>query len=126
MSTGRVFTIQEADAALSVIRPLLAEMLKIRQEILDAQPEIWPVVEKAAGNGGSKAANLVEQQFKRLDELIHQLQSSGAILKDINIGLVDFLSMRDGQEIYLCWQYGEEEIRYWHEIDSGFAGRELL
>jgi len=126
MSTGRVFTIQEADAALSIIRPLLAEMLKIRQEILDAQPEIWPVVEKAAGNGGSKAANLVEQQFKRLDELIHQLQSSGAILKDINIGLVDFLSMRDGQEIYLCWQYGEEEIRYWHEIDSGFAGRELL
>ncbi|MBP1693858.1 MAG: hypothetical protein H6Q37_1741 [Chloroflexi bacterium] len=126
MSTGRVFTIQEADAALSVIRPLLAEMLKIRQEILDAQPEIWPVVEKAAGNGGSKAANLVEQQFKRLDELIHQLQSSGAILKDINIGLVDFLSMRDGREIYLCWQYGEEEIRYWHEIDSGFAGRELL
>lgn len=126
MSTGRVFTIQEADAALSIIRPLLAEMLKIRQEILDAQPEIWPVVEKAAGNGGSKAANLVEQQFKRLDELIHQLQSSGAILKDINIGLVDFLSMRDGREIYLCWQYGEEEIRYWHEIDSGFAGRELL
>jgi len=126
MSTGRVFTIQEADAALSVIRPLLAEMLKIRQEILDAQPEIWPVVEKAAGNGGSKAANLVEQQFKRLDELIHQLQSSGVILKDINIGLVDFLSMRDGREIYLCWQYGEEEIRYWHEIDSGFAGRELL
>lgn len=126
MSTGRVFTIQEADAALSVIRPLLAEMLKIRQEILDAQPEIWPVVEKAAGNGGSKAANLVEQQFKRLDELIHQLQSSGAILKDINNGLVDFLSMRDGREIYLCWQYGEEEIRYWHEIDSGFAGRELL
>ena len=126
MSTGRVFTIQEADAALSIIRPLLAEMLKIRQEILDAQPEIWPVVEKAAGNGGSKAANLVEQQFKRLDELIHQLQSSGAILKDINIGLVDFLSMRDGREIYLCWQYGEAEIRYWHEIDSGFAGRELL
>lgn len=126
MSTGRVFTIQEADAALSMIRPLLAEMLKIRQEILDAQPEIWPVVEKAAGNGGSKAANLVEQQFKRLDELIHQLQSIGAILKDINIGLVDFLSMRDGREIYLCWQYGEEEIRYWHEIDSGFAGRELL
>lgn len=126
MSTGRVFTIQEADAALSMIRPLLAEMLMIRQEILDAQPEIWPVVEKAAGNGGSKAANLVEQQFKRLDELIHQLQSIGAILKDINIGLVDFLSMRDGREIYLCWQYGEEEIRYWHEIDSGFAGRELL
>lgn len=126
MSTRRVFTIQEADAALSMIRPLLAEMLKIRQEILDAQPEIWPVVEKAAGNGGSKAANLVEQQFKRLDELIHQLQSIGAILKDINIGLVDFLSMRDGREIYLCWQYGEEEIRYWHEIDSGFAGRELL
>lgn len=126
MSTGRIFTIQEADAALSMIRPLLAEILKIRQEILDAQPEIWPVVEKAAGNGGSKAANLVEQQFKRLDELIRQIQSIGAILKDINIGLVDFLSMRDGREIYLCWQYGEEEIRYWHEIDSGYAGRELL
>ena len=122
----RYFNIEEASLAISIIRPLIAQILEIRQNILDKQPEVWPVVSKTAGNGGSKAASLIVQDFARLDELVHQVQSTGAILKDINLGLVDFLSINHGREIFLCWQYGEQDLAFWHEIEAGYNGRQPL
>jgi hypothetical protein len=122
----RYFTVEEANAALTLIRPMMDEIQLIRLEILKNQPEAWPVIEKAAGNGGSRAASLLAQNFEQLDTLVHQILNTGAILKDINTGLLDFPSLRDDHEVYLCWRYGEERIEYWHEIDAGFAGREPL
>ena len=66
------------------------------------------------------------QNFERLDALVHQILDTGAILKDINTGLLDLPSLRDDHEVYLCWRHGEQRIEYWHEIDAGFAGREPL
>jgi hypothetical protein len=54
------------------------------------------------------------------------IAASGAELKDINSGLLDFRSQREGREVYLCWRYGEGEIRFWHDLDAGFAGRQPL
>jgi hypothetical protein len=122
----RYFTLEQANAVVRAIRPLLAEILSIRQEILDRQPEFWPVVAKVLGNGGNKAASEVADQFQRLDGLVREVNATGAILKDVNTGLVDFPAKRGNQEIYLCWQYGEDEILYWHGIDAGFAGRQLI
>lgn len=99
---SRYFTLNEASATLTVIRPLLTEILKIRQSILEKQPEVWPVFAKAAGNGGSRTARQVEHEFTSLSELVHQIQATGAVLKDLDQGLIDFLAMRDGREIYLC------------------------
>jgi hypothetical protein len=48
------------------------------------------------------------------------------LLKDIEQGLIDFPHLRDGREVYLCWRSGEKEIRYWHELDAGAVGRQLL
>jgi hypothetical protein len=122
----RYFTQEEANAALAVIRPLISQILEIRQRILSKQPEIWPVLERAAGNGGSKTASLVEREFEQLGSLTHKLEATGAILKDINTGLVDFLALRDGKDVFLCWKYGEERVEYWHSLDAGFAGRQLI
>jgi hypothetical protein len=119
----RLFNLEQANAALQVIRPLVKQILDIRQAILARQPEIWPVLEKAAGNGGNKVASQVEQEFERLDTLVRRVQATGAELKDVNTGLVDFLSRREGREVYLCWQYNEEQVAYWHELDGGFIGR---
>jgi hypothetical protein len=122
----RYFTVEQANAALTIIRPLMDEVQDIRDEVLRTQPEVWPVIQKAAGNGGSRAASLLAQNFERLDKLVHQILDTGAILKDINTGLLDFPSIRDDHEVYLCWRHGEERIEYWHKIDAGFAGREPL
>ena len=122
----RYFTLQEANQALTVIRPLVDEIQAIRQEILARQPEVWPVVERSAGNGGSQAASELIKEFERLDVLVHQIQATGALLKDINIGLLDFPALKDGREVYLCWKYGEGDIAFWHEIEEGYAGRQPI
>jgi len=119
----RYFTLQEANETLAVIRPMINEIQTIRQKIMAQRPEVWPVVEKAAGNGGSLAASKLVQEFERLDQLVHQVQGTGVQFKDINLGLLDFPALRNGREVYLCWKYGEEDIAFWHEIEAGYAGR---
>ena len=72
-SAPRRFSLGEANAVVNMIRPLLGEIIDIRQVILKRQPEIWPVVEKAAGNGGSRQASEVAQEFARLDQLVREI-----------------------------------------------------
>ncbi len=120
------FSVEEANAALVVIKPLVKELLEMRQELLARQPEVWPVVQKALGNGGSQAASQAVLEFSRIEALIEKIQAAGAELKDINTGLLDFRALREGREVYLCWQYGEENVQFWHDLDAGFAGRQPL
>lgn len=123
---AQYFTLQEANEALKVIRPLMNEVQVIRQKILTNQPEAWPAIEKSAGNGGNRALSNMVQDFEKLDALIHQIQDTGAQIKDINTGLLDFSALKDGREVYLCWQHGEEDIAFWHEVEAGFAGRQPI
>lgn len=120
------FTLQEANEALKIVRPLVDEVMKIRQKILANQPEAWPAIEKSAGNGGNPALSRMVQDFEKLDSLIHKIQDTGAQIKDINIGLLDYSALKDGREVYLCWQHGEGDIAYWHEVEEGYAGRQPI
>jgi len=122
----KYFTLQEANEALISIRTWMDEIQTIRAEILKHQPEIWSVMEKSAGNGGNPTLSRMVKSFDRLDALIHAIQDSGALIKDINTGLLDFPALRDGREVYLCWKYGEGDIEFWHEIEDGFAGRQSI
>jgi len=123
---SRYFTLQEANETLDIIRPLIDEVQEIRQAILRNQPEAWPAIEKSAGNGGNRALSNMVQDFEKLDALVHQIQDLDVLIKDINLGLLDFPALRDGREVYLCWQYGEGEIAFWHEVEEGFAGRQSI
>lgn len=122
----KFFTLQEANQALKIIRPLMGEVQTIREKILANQPDAWPAIEKSAGNGGNQALSRMVDDFEKLDALIHQILDTGAQIKDINIGLLDFSAMRNGHEVYLCWKYGEGDIAFWHEIDAGYAGRQPI
>jgi hypothetical protein len=120
------FTLSEANEALVLIRPLMHEVQAIRQKIMLTQPEAWTAIERSVGNGGSRALSQVVQDFERLDALVHEILDTGVLIKDVNIGLLDFPALRNGHEVYLCWQYGEDDIAYWHEVDAGFAGRQPI
>src|SRR5271157_323406 len=119
----RYFTLEEANIALEIIRPLMKEIQSIRNNIISHQPEAWPAIEKSAGNGGNPTLSKLVEDFDRLDKLLHKILDAGAQVKDINTGLLDFPALRNGQEVYLCWKYGEDQIAFWHAIDAGFAGR---
>ncbi len=122
----RYFTLSEANETLNTIRPLVDEIQAIRQKVLSSQPDIWSALEKSVGNGGNRSLSLLIEDFEQLDALVHSILELGVLIKDINTGLLDFPALREGREVYLCWQLGEGEIAFWHEVDSGFAGRQPI
>jgi hypothetical protein len=120
------FTLQEANQTLNLIRPLMDEVQQIGQMILKQQPEAWPAIQKSVGNGGNRTLSKMVQDFDRLDALVRRIQDMGVLVKDVNLGLLDFPALKDGREVYLCWQSGEGEIAFWHEVEAGFAGRQSI
>ena len=123
---SQFFTLEQANEALKIIRPLMEDIQAIRQRILASQPEAWPAIEKSVGNGGNRALSNLVQDFELLDALVHRILETGVQIKDVNLGLLDFPAWRDGREVYLCWKFGEGDIAYWHEVDAGFAGRQSI
>ena len=130
---GPYFTVDEANAVLEQVRPL-AESMVAHRKALAAVGERWnELAGKIAGNGGGldrgELAGLqekIEREQGEVARCIRAIQSHGGQVKDVDTGLLDFPSHRDGVEIELCWQVGEERIEYWHGVDEGFAGRKPI
>jgi hypothetical protein len=129
----RVFTPDEANAALSELRPLVEAMVEGKRALDDAQERRDDIAQRIAGNGGGiPPAELgaleaaVEDAAKTLAGTIGEIQEMGVLVKDLDTGLVDFPGKRDGQDILLCWQLGEDEVAFWHGLEDGYAGRRPL
>ncbi len=122
----KTFTLAEANAHIPQLEQLLAELQSVRDQMVAQSRALEAVVQHASGNGGGKAASeylLLLQRFNVASKLLNEI---GCELKDLNQGLVDFPSERDGQLVFLCWKRGEPRIEYWHELDAGFSGRQRL
>jgi hypothetical protein len=123
---ARTYTLAEARAALPRVKELMAKIQAARQEILCLRPQAWPALQKAASNGGSRAAGEVALHAIKLEEGVKGILAMGILIKDLDHGVIDFVGTRAGQEILLCWRYGEDDIDYWHDVNAGFAGRQAI
>lgn len=123
---ARYYTLNEARAALPVVKALMSQVQEARGEILRLRPDIWPVLQKAAHNGGNAAAGSVYAQFDKLETGVKGILKMGILVKDIDTGLIDFLAIRDGREVYLCWKHGEEDLAFWHDVNAGYGGRQPI
>ena len=122
----KYFTLEDANALLPLVRVLMEQMFDLREQAMALRPDVWPVLEKAAGNGGSRKAGELLEIFQQFETIFKELKGLGCEMKGLEQGLVDFPAMRDGRMVYLCWQYNEPEISFWHDVDAGFAGRQPL
>jgi hypothetical protein len=122
----KYYTPSEANEMLTIVRPMVEELIGIAERIRAHQPELWEMARKAAGNGGSAALSKLLPDFDRFHTLMHRMDDLSVEIKDAVIGLIDFRAIHEDREVYLCWQYGEEHIKYWHEIEAGFQGRQLI
>lgn len=128
---GRLFTLEEALELLPTVRQLITEIQGARQELNTKSAELDRLLGLTGGNGHLAADVASTRQdvrlvAARLESLIGELEDLGVELKGIDEGLVDFPSERDGRVVLLCWRQGEETIAWWHEIETGFAGRQPL
>jgi len=122
----RIFTLAEAQNLIPVLQSLLQEITEVWSHVREVNPKVQKARDAAAFDGFSKAGVQYVESVSHLMLLIHQIRDLGVLLKDPEKGLCDFPYLRQGRVVYLCWQLGEEHIEYWHDIETGFAGRERL
>ncbi len=126
------FTREEAEALLPQISVVLRKIQERRRELQQGEEELGALRLQAMGNGHHLHERMMELQrelakhIQALQVLVSDLKEFGCELKDADSGLIDFLSLRNGHEIYLCWRLGEKRINFWHRLDAGFAGRQPL
>jgi hypothetical protein len=126
----RHFTPQEANAELEHVRPLVEEMVERRRAHVAALEQQESLEGRIRGNGGgippavlADATAAVEREARELAHAVDAIVERGAEVKDVDEGLIDFPALHHGETVLLCWKLGEDEIRYWHRIEDGFAGR---
>ena len=125
MRHSRHYTLEEASALLPWVGEQLERLRSARDRLgdLDARAALAAT---GQANGGGDAGKVVSEGFLELRELMLELGEREIVLRDLDRGLIDFPSIRDGEEVYLCWLEGEDEIGFWHEPEAGFAGRRRL
>lgn len=130
----RYFSRREAEALLPLIGEYLDEARKHKEAAEGLEEEITRETSRIMLVGGcippyakiSKVKDEHAQATARLEAAVEKIQDTGCLVKDLDVGLVDFPSMRGGEEVLLCWKLGEERISFWHSTEEGFAGRKAL
>jgi hypothetical protein len=126
----KLFQIEEANAIVPRLQVLMEQLqrsaLRLEEECraLASAMGVEPAtIAPATLMRERPAARLLVEE---LDGVVREIEASGAHLKDVRLGLVDFPTLQDGEVVYLCWQFGEPEVAFWHRIEDGFAGRRPL
>lgn len=122
----KLFSVEEANALLPVVRSLFGQIDRERGVLRRLTPEAKRAYDKAEENGGIPQGIKYAQALTGFMVAVQQLLSLGVEIKDFERGLCDFPHWRDGRVVYLCWQRGEDRIEWWHDTDTGFAGRQPL
>jgi hypothetical protein len=130
----RLFTLTEAERARRELEPFLVEAIDCRKKLGGLDEELTLVATRITMMGGiivpyAKLA-AVRSQHDQLSaafkSALTRILETGCIIKDLDVGLLDFPSVIDNQDVYLCWKLGEDRIRFYHRQDEGFAGRKPL
>jgi hypothetical protein len=130
----RFFTLQQAEKLLPEVERAIRDAIALRSEYEDAQEEWQNFSRRVMVLGGVRVdhsqaleqKNHRESTALRLKEALERIQENGCVVKDLEMGLVDFPTRYHGEEVYLCWKLGEESIQFWHGVDEGFRGRKPI
>jgi hypothetical protein len=125
LAHDRHYSVEQANAALEWVAERIERLRHARDRLNDEEAR-EALSEASPSNGGGEPGRVVSHAFLELRGALGELQAMEVVLRDLDRGLVDFPSMREGQEVYLCWMEGEEEIAWWHDRESGYAGRQPL
>jgi len=129
----RSFTPAEANNALEEVRPVAERLVAVRARMRELERSQGELVIAIGGNGGGYAAsdlNAAQTELTGLADAalacVDRLEELGVVLKDLDLGLLDFPSEREGEEVLLCWQVGEGSVTSWHGLEEGYAGRKPI
>lgn len=131
---ARRFTLEQAESLLPDIEKNIRDAVSSKTAFEDAENALQAITQRVTMLGGVLVDRNVVQDNKtrrdnsgeRLKTAIERIQEMGCVIKDLDVGLVDFPTLFRGEEVYLCWKLGESRIRFWHGTNEGFAGRKPI
>jgi hypothetical protein len=131
---NKLFSLSEAERLRVQLEPVLIEAIEFRRKLGDLDEQLGKLAERIQRSGGLMVsyedAAKVRIQRNRAEENIRdaleRIHSTGCVVKDLEVGLLDFPSRIEGEDVYLCWKLGEDRIRFYHRQDEGFAGRKPI
>ena len=123
---SKFFSVEEANAYIPQLLINIPRIQILMKSLTDEYLDVDKARKKVQMNGGSMQGADYLNCILKINYLTDELESKGCVLKGIEHGLVDFPSLRDGKEVYLCWKNPEQQIEYWHDIQSGFTGRQRI
>lgn len=129
----RTFTPAEANSALGEVLPAAERLVRVRERLRELESAQGRLVTAIGGNGGGHAAGDLDAAQSEVVSLLgaaaaclEHLESLGVLVKDADLGLLDFPALREGIPVLLCWHLGEESVGFWHDYEEGYAGRKPI
>jgi hypothetical protein len=130
----RYYTLREARAALPVIGRDVRDAVHARGRYQEADEALKALSQRILMNGGTLVDTSAPEAWKAqrdsgaqvLKAVLGRMEDRGVLVKDLDVGLIDFPTLYRGREVYLCWRMDEDDIDFWHGTDEGFAGRKLI
>ncbi len=131
---GKLFTLEEAEDLTPRLGEWLQQAIDAKKEAVEVERELRSLSARINALGGAeidptavaKRKLARDQAVERLQAVARSIEESGALVKDLDTGLIDFPALLGNEEVYLCWKLGEPRIEYWHRIQDGFAGRKRI
>jgi len=131
---ARLFTLQEAEELLPRVERWLRDAIESKKNLSEADSGLNALLVKINMVGGlrvdlGRVAELKsgkERSLETLKQALGEIETNGVLVKDLDIGLIDFPTLLDEQEVYLCWKLGESHIGWWHHTSEGYAGRKAI
>jgi hypothetical protein len=130
----RYFTLHQAERLLPDVERAIREAIGLKAEYQQAETELRSEMQRVTMLGGvdlnrgafADLRKRCEASAERLKEVIEEIHEIGCLVKDLDIGLIDFPTLLRGEEVYLCWKLGETGIAFWHGVEEGFRGRKAI
>jgi hypothetical protein len=119
------YTREEARALLPKLRRWLDQLLDLGVELEKSERRLAVLMAEHQDTGGRLVNDWV-RVLTNLRGVLKEFQTREIVIKDLDRGLIDFPALIGGKEVFLCWEKDEDDIEFWHDLDSGFAGREPL
>ena len=119
----KLFNLEEANNTLPLVSRIIGDIVRVNGEVREAYGRVRALTEEGRSVKAEEAEDQLRDLVHQVQEHVDELSEIGCVCKDPNLGLVDFPARIEHRIVFLCWKTGEPEIRYWHEMEAGFAGR---
>lgn len=128
---ARYFTLGEANRTLPLVKRIVADITALYPRWRELVERYELAAARARPDWGESSEQVqlrgeIEDVARQINDYLEELEYVGCVFKGFDLGLVDFHGRLDGREILWCWKQGEDEIGYWHDLESGFAGRQPI